>query len=52
MHILITGAAGNWVGEVALEKMSEQRFRLILQLVLTLLCFNLLWTAATGKAWL
>ena len=50
--MIITGAAGNWVGEVALEKISEQRFRLILQLVLTLLCLNLLWTAATGKAWL
>ena len=45
----ITGAAGNWVGEGALEKMSEQRFRLILQLVLTLLCFNLLWTAGAVR---
>ena len=50
--MIFTGAIGNWVGEVALAKMSEQRFRLLLQVVLTLLCLNLLWTAATGHAWL
>ncbi len=50
--MIITGAAGNWVGEVALEKISEQKFRLLLQIVLSLLALNLLWTAFSGKAWL
>ena len=50
--MIVTGAAGNWVGEVALEKISEQKFRLMLQIVLSLLALNLLWTAFTGKAWL
>ena len=50
--MILAGAAGNWVGEVALGKISEQKFRLILQIVLSLLALNLLWTALTGKAWL
>jgi uncharacterized protein len=44
-----SGAVGNWVGEEALNRVSEQRFRLILQLFLTALGLQLLWHAA--KTW-
>ena len=50
--MILTGAAGNWIGEVALNKISEQKFRLILQVILSALALNLLWTAITGTAWL
>jgi len=50
--MIITGAAGNWVGEVALEKVSEQRFRLILQVGLTILALKLLWDAFKEAGWL
>lgn len=48
--MIATGALGNWLGELALNRTAEQRFRLILQLVLTALALRLLWGAAT--AWL
>jgi uncharacterized membrane protein YfcA len=43
--MIVTGAAGNWLGEVALHHTSERRFRLILQLVLTALGLRLLWSS-------
>jgi uncharacterized membrane protein YfcA len=43
--MIVTGAAGNWLGEVALHHTSEQRFRMIFQLVLTALGLRLLWGA-------
>lgn len=43
-----TGALGNWVGELALSRTSERRFRLILQIGLTLLALRLIWNAFTG----
>ena len=43
-----SGAVGNWIGEEALNRVSEQRFRLILQLFLTALGLQLLWNAAKG----
>ena len=49
--MILTGAAGNWVGEVALEKVSEQRFRLILQVGLTVLALKLLWDAFKEAGW-
>lgn len=45
--MIAVGAAGNWVGELALHKMSEQRFRRVLQVVLTLLAMRLIWSAGT-----
>jgi uncharacterized membrane protein YfcA len=42
------GALGNWLGELALMRTSEQRFRLVFQLVLTALALRLLWSAAVG----
>jgi uncharacterized membrane protein YfcA len=43
--MIVTGALGNWLGEAALGYTSEQRFRLILQLVLTALGLRLIWMA-------
>jgi uncharacterized membrane protein YfcA len=44
--MIAAGAVGNWIGEMALLRTSEQRFRLVLQLALTLLGLRLLWSAA------
>ena len=49
--MIVAGAVGNWVGEVALEKTSEKSFRLVLQVILTLLGLRLLWSAAQGAGW-
>ena len=48
----LTGAAGNWLGEVALNHTSEQRFRLILQVGLTVLAVKLLYDAVVQAGWL
>ncbi len=45
------GAVGNWLGEVALHKTSEQRFRLLLQVILTLLALRLIWSAGVEAGW-
>jgi len=50
--MIVAGAAGNWLGEIALMRTSEQRFRLIFQLVLTALALRLLWSAAAGAGWI
>jgi len=44
--MIVAGAAGNWAGEVALGRTTERRFRLFLQLILTLMALRLLWGAA------
>jgi len=44
--MIATGAVGNWLGQHALNRISEQRFRLVLRVLLTLLAARLLWTAA------
>jgi uncharacterized membrane protein YfcA len=46
------GALGNWIGEAALHRTSEQRFRLVLQLVLTALALRLLWSAGQHAGWI
>jgi uncharacterized membrane protein YfcA len=43
--MVVTGAIGNWLGEYALGRTTEQRFRFLLKLVLTALGLRLLWTA-------
>ncbi len=43
--MVVAGALGNWLGELALGYTSEMRFRLILQLVLTALALRLMWMA-------
>jgi uncharacterized membrane protein YfcA len=49
--MIITGAAGNWLGEEALNRTSERRFRLTLQIILTLLALQLVWLAVAGAGW-
>jgi len=39
------GTIGNWLGEMALSRTSERRFRLILQMGLTILALRLVWNA-------
>lgn len=46
--MIIASTAGNWVGQMALGRISEGRFRLIFQLVLTAMALRLLWSAAKG----
>jgi uncharacterized protein len=46
------GALGNWIGEAALHRTTERRFRLTLQIVLTALALRLLWSAAQHAGWL
>ena len=50
--MIATGAAGNWIGEAALLRTSEQRFRLVLQIALTLLGLRLVWGAAADAGWI
>jgi uncharacterized protein len=49
--MIVSGAVGNWFGEVALHKTSEQKFRLLLQVVLTLLALRLIWSAGVAAGW-
>jgi uncharacterized protein len=50
--MIAAGAVGNWIGEVALLRTSERRFRLVLQITLTLLGLRLLWGAAVDAGWI
>jgi len=50
--MIATGAVGNWIGEAALLRTSEQRFRLVLQIALTLLGLRLVWGAAADAGWI
>jgi uncharacterized membrane protein YfcA len=50
--MIAAGAIGNWIGEVALLRTSAQRFRLVLQITLTLLGLRLLWGAAADAGWI
>jgi uncharacterized membrane protein YfcA len=49
--MIAAGALGNWLGERALHRTREQRFRLVFQVVLTLLALRLLWAAAPAVDW-
>ena len=49
--MIVAGAAGNWLGEMALHRISEQRFRLILQAILTVLALRLIWSAGMQAGW-
>jgi uncharacterized membrane protein YfcA len=49
--MIAAGAAGNWIGEEALDRISEARFRLMLQLILTALGLQLVWSAAAAAGW-
>jgi uncharacterized membrane protein YfcA len=43
--MIATGAVGNWLGEEALVRTSEQRFRLLLKFFVTILALDLVWRA-------
>ncbi|MFN3892184.1 MAG: sulfite exporter TauE/SafE family protein [Beijerinckiaceae bacterium] len=43
--MVATGTVGNWLGEAALARTSERKFRLILQIGLTILALRLVWNA-------
>ncbi len=49
--MIVAGATGSWLGERALDTTNEQRFRLVLQLVLTALGLRLLWSAVPPWPW-
>jgi uncharacterized membrane protein YfcA len=51
--MIAAGAAGNWLGEVALMRTTERRFWLVFQGVLTLLGLRLLWSGVRdlGLLW-
>jgi len=49
--MIITGAIGNWLGQVALHRVTERRFRMVLQLLLSVLALNLLYQALRGAGW-
>jgi uncharacterized protein len=49
--MIVTGTVGNWIGEIALHRTPEQRFRLVFQLVLTALSLRLLWSALPELGW-
>jgi uncharacterized membrane protein YfcA len=46
--MIMSGAIGNWLGEIALSRTTERRFRLVFQICLTVLALRLLWTALTS----
>jgi uncharacterized membrane protein YfcA len=49
--MILAGAIGNWLGELALDRVTERRFRLILQVVLSVLALNLLLRASRSAGW-
>ncbi|WKE65433.1 sulfite exporter TauE/SafE family protein [Gallaecimonas kandeliae] len=48
LAMLLAGIAGTWLGLRTLGRLSEARFHLLFQLVLTALALELLWEAASG----
>jgi uncharacterized protein len=46
--MIATGALGNRLGEYALDRTSEQRFRLVFKLILTAMGLRLLWSVVAG----
>ena len=49
--MIATGAVGNWLGRLALEKTPEKLFRVVFKVIITLLAIRLLWVAAKGAGW-
>ena len=50
--MIATGALGNWIGERALDRVSERSFRLVFRVILTLLGLRLIWVAAAELGWI
>lgn len=49
--MIATGTLGNWLGEKALNRMSEAGFRLVFKVILTLLGLRLIWVALANLVW-
>jgi uncharacterized membrane protein YfcA len=50
--MIATGALGNWLGERALDRVSERSFRLVFRVILTLLGLRLIWVAVAELGWI
>jgi uncharacterized protein len=50
--MIATGALGNWLGERALDRMSERGFRIVFRTILTLLGLRLIWVAIAAQGWI
>jgi uncharacterized membrane protein YfcA len=50
--MVATGALGNWLGERALDRMSESGFRWIFRSILTVLGLRLVWVAVVELGWI
>jgi uncharacterized membrane protein YfcA len=50
--MVLTGAAGNWIGERVLDRVSESKFRWIFRAILTLLGLRLIWVAVSELGWI
>ena len=49
--MVVTGAAGNWVGRETLGVMKERNFRSVFRVIMTLLALRLVWMAAVRMGW-
>ena len=49
--MIATGALGNWIGERALDRVSERGFKLVFRSILTLLGLRLVWLAIAEPGW-
>jgi uncharacterized membrane protein YfcA len=49
--MIATGALGNWLGERALDRVSEHGFKLVFRSILTLLGLRLVWLAIAELGW-
>ena len=49
--MIAAGTLGNWLGEKALNRMSERGFRLTFQIILTLLGLRLVWVGLAALNW-
>ena len=50
--MVLTGALGNWIGERALDRVSEGNFRWVFRVILTLLGLRLIWAAVAELGWI
>jgi uncharacterized membrane protein YfcA len=49
--MVATGAAGNWIGEHALDRLGEHGFKIVFRSVLTVLGLHLVWQAIAAFGW-
>ena len=47
--MIATAALGNWVGSKTLDRIPEQVFRIVFQILLSALAIRLLWVAASDS---